>query len=424
MIKKIIHLVSALLVFLLAIGIGLPQSATAAADNVELILHKRIYRDVMMPDIEDYQNTGIEVPKENWQEDIIEMAMPFNGANFLIYDLTDYYAESKQNQEDFLEEFNQFSMSQVAELIKEKNLSLVAGPVNTDEDAVFGGGIGRTTLARYSQQRDAVYLIVETTPDPDVRLNVDIERRSVPMILFLPIMNPLRENNELQQIHLYTKNIGYVRDPYFFKYGKKAGSQELGEPIQGVTFALYRYDSNGKKLYLDQSEVNSLQNGWSESTDPLNDEHVTKFTSGSDGLVTTNNRFLPSGTYYFEELQAAEGYTIEDEDRGIEVVIPESWEDEAGNPQYVTVNGYRMEELISGLVPDSAYQKLEPRVYNYRTSEKATATPTPTNTTKTSLNRRKILQTGEVQSSCMFLGLLLIVLAWFLWKKNRANARD
>ncbi|WP_265458852.1 pilin N-terminal domain-containing protein [Enterococcus sp. HY326] len=326
MIKKLAGLFSAILVLFLAIGSSiLPQVAKAAEDGqVELIIHKRIYRDIMMPDIEPYQNTGVEVPKENWDdEDITNMAMPFNGANFLIYDLTDFYMATGQDSESFLDDFNQLSMTAVLELIKEQDFPLAGGPVNTDVDAEFGEGIGRVMLNRYSNESDAVYLVMETTPDPDVRLNVDIERRSVPMVMFLPILNPLTNVEELKQIHLYTKNIGYVRDPYFFKYGKTEGSQELGVPLQGVTFAMYRYDDTGNKLYLDESEVNSLQNGWTESSDPLQDTNVTKFVSGSDGLVSTH-RFFPSGTYYFEELKAAEGYTIEAEDRRIEVIVPPS----------------------------------------------------------------------------------------------------
>ncbi|WP_265458854.1 hypothetical protein [Enterococcus sp. HY326] len=70
-----------------------------------------------------------------------------------------------------------------------------------------------------------------------------------------------------------------------------------------------------------------------------------------------------------------------------------------------------MNEMISGMVPEISYQKLEPRVYNYRNTSEDKPTPTPTGTTKGPTNSKKFLQTGEVKSSLFVLGFLLMLLA-------------
>ena len=112
--------------------------------------------------------------------------------------------------------------------------------------------------------------------------------------------------------------------------------------------------------------ANDLKNQWIKpaDNDPLNDKNVSKFISDKEGLVTTGQRFLPSGTYYFEELKGVKGYEMDEASKRIEVIIPEFWVDAKGQPQYVVVNGQEMAELESGKVPVSAYESATPRVYN------------------------------------------------------------
>ncbi|MHC5249773.1 pilin N-terminal domain-containing protein [Enterococcus sp. LJL90] len=410
--KKILRFLLVLLLSLTVLGVKEAAAQTTTNyDQVELILHKYIARDIVSDEIADYQNDGLPISEEDWETvDVVTKATPLNGANFLVYDLTDYYYRDVDSGADFVEKISGFNHNQIQELVETENLQQVTGsPVTTVNDDEYGRGTGRIFLPRKSGDLDCVYLVVETKVDASVGFNVDIEARAIPIAVVLPIMDPRDPLTELQEIHIYPKNVGYVRDPYFFKLGRTAGSDVL-TPLEGVTFALYQL-VDGNKLYLQQSEVHDLHNQWIASSNPLTDSEVTKFISDEDGVVTTNERYLPSGTYYFEELATAAGYEITPADKEIEVVIPESWQDEEGNPLFVTVNGYSMDELASGKVPESAYQKQEPRVYN----EKTVTSPTD--------DGGKLPDTGAAKSLVSILGIILLGVAWFL-KKRTTGIRD
>ena len=421
--KKIIRFI--LVILLLISGLGITSyNASASETEVELILHKYIARDLVANEIDEYPNDGLPISEEDWQDvDVVTKATPLNGANFRVYDITDYYYASNDQGQPFVDRLSKMKRKEIENLVTSENFEEVAdSPVNTVNDTEFGRGTGRITLDRKRGQLDCVYLIVETAVDHDIGFNVDIESKAIPIAVVLPITDPRDNTTVLDQIHIYPKNVGYVRDPYFFKLGKTEGSEEL-TPLQGVPFALYQL-IDGQKHYLRQSAVIDLKNEWVVSEDPLNDPNVTKFVSDADGVVTTNERYLPSGTYYFEELEAAEGYSFTAAEQQIEVVIPESWEDENGDHLYVTVNGYPMEELASGRVPESAYDRQEPRVYNFKEKSPPPTTPggrLPTTgeaKTLTSPKRSGTLPTtGEAKTFAFLLGVLIVTVAWYLRKK-------
>ena len=174
-------------------------------------------------------------------------------------------------------------------------------------------------------------MIFEESIDPEVGLDVDIDQTAIPIAAILPIYHPTESTEELQEIHIYPKNVGYLRDPYFFKYGRQRGTTEKGKPLEGAVFALYQMIEG--KYYLDMAPANDLKNQWIKpaDNDPLNDKNVSKFISDKEGLVTTGQRFLPSGTYYFEELKGVEGYEMDEASKRIEVIIPEFWVDAKAN---------------------------------------------------------------------------------------------
>lgn len=121
----------------------------------------------------------------------------------------------------------------INELIASENLEKVGPPVTTAFDQVgnLGDGIARITAPKKNQDRDAVYLIFEESIDRETGLDVDLDQYAIPIVAILPIMDPMDHTNELSQIHIYPKNVGYLRDPYFFKYGRQQGSQETGVPL-------------------------------------------------------------------------------------------------------------------------------------------------------------------------------------------------
>lgn len=434
MLKKLLAVTFALLLSFSTIGglFSLKANAETRPENVELILHKHISRDVNADEIEEYQNTGLPIEESEWENvDVVTKATPLNGANFTVYDITDYYESQAMTPTQFVAYFSTMNRNQLNDFIERKQpQEATNSPIKTKSDVEFGEGVARIKVPRLNGDRDAVYLIVETALDPDRGFNIDLEKKAIPIAVVLPIMNPKDEANELTQIHIYPKNIGYLRDPYFFKYGREKGSDELGVPLQGAEFVVYRYNDTNEKLYLDMSPASDLQNKWIGSNDPLNDPNVNKFVSDQDGLVDMGERFLPSGTYYFEEVKSVPGYEIDAENKAIEIVIPDSWVDAEGNPLYVTVNGQIMDELESGKVPQSAYDKIEPRVYNYTDGKTTDSDPPatseePSNGPRQPTNPPKkpgglLPSTGEVKAAISLFGIMLIAFVIYMKKRKRA----
>ena len=369
-------------------------------NTVEFILHKRIVRDVdyTEEDFQFHQNDGLEITA-NQKDTLLSQTEPLNGATFQMYELTDYY-ESQKGQltsEEFVQNFAAMDRSTINELIASENLEKVGQPVTTAFDQVgnLGDGIARIT------------------------------QHAIPIVAVLPIVDPMDHTNELSQIHIYPKNVGYLRDPYFFKYGRQQGSQETGVPLQGVVFALYQL-IEGKKYYLDMSPSTDLKNKWIEpqANDPLGD------VNDKDGLVTTGGRLLPAGTYYFEELKSVDDYTITKENKKIEVVIPTSWQDADGQPNYVTVNGQEMAELESGNVPKVAYSEAKPRVYNEKTDKKTTedsnkqANITPDKQEPKESTWLSYPKANETKSLISLIGIILIIGAGLKLKKERGEKNE
>ncbi|MDT2596334.1 pilin N-terminal domain-containing protein [Enterococcus dongliensis] len=407
-------------------GLGTSLQAEAQTEDVELIVHKRMIRDVHYQEIEKFANNGLEAPED---ADVMTKGAPLNGAHFKIYDMTDYYLSHKLSPESFMTMIATMSRTQISELIKNENLQEVAEPIETGKDAQFGEGIARVTVPKMNGERYAVYLLFESHVDSEQELNVDIEKLAVPLAVILPIENPASPDEELEQIHIYPKNVGYLRDPYFFKYGKTTKTEEgLGVPLAGAEFVLYRIE-NGEKKYLKLDPNSDLENDWVSS----DDQGIARFVSDKDGLVSMKGHFLASGTYYFEEVKGIPGYEISEEDKAIEVIIPEHWEDQNGNPRYVTVNGQNMDELIEGGVPKSAYEKVEPRVYNYQVStdpEKPVTPGQPTTPEQpttpaqpiepSSPPKKSFLPvTGEAKTLISLIGLVIVGLVIFFWYRRK-----
>ncbi|WP_125711195.1 pilin N-terminal domain-containing protein [Lacticaseibacillus porcinae] len=399
--RKLIAFLSLMAFALIAFG---NQRVHASADTTTLTLHKRIYRDARLAGLDnwEYNNQG---------QAIIQTDESFglNGANFDVYDATELYDkahEDGESEQDFAKRLAGLDCKSGSALAKAYDLPLVTtlktGTVNGED------GVVSLDVPNISADQNAAYLLIETSVDADILLNVDLTKKAAPIYL------RLGTKDRMDVIHLYPKNVGYVRDPYFFKFGRQLDGSE--KRLKGVTFALYRIEPNGEKLYLDNTPVFDLKNSWITTTDPLNHPQVAKFVSDDNGLVDSGERFLPAGTYYFEELASVAGYSSEIKD--VEVIIPATWYDDAGNYLSVTVNGEVMEETLSGVVKESSIQAGRPRVYNNQVGTAQPTTPSKPSTNKPST----ILPAMGTAISwlAVLIGAVFMIAAINWMKKNRS----
>lgn len=396
--KKLFALLSLMAFAFIAWG----QTQTVhASDTTTLILHKRIYRDARLADLDkwEYNNQGQEVIQS-------DASFGLNGANFDVYDATEFYDQAKlagETEAEFAQRLAQLDRKSALALAKAHHLPLVT----TLKTASVNGedGVASLDVPKFANDQNAAYLLIETSVDHDTLLNVDLTKKATPIYL------RLGTNRDSNVVHLYPKNVGYVRDPYFFKYGQQLDGTT--KRLKGVTFALYRLDENGQKLYLDSSPVFDLKNSWITTSDPLNHVQVAKFISDENGLVDSGERFLPAGTYYFEELKGLDGYAKLTEP--VEVIVPATWYDEAGNFLPVTVNGEVMDETLSGVVKEATIQKGRPRVYNRQLS----TTPKPTTPTQSTPSSSLPSMGAAMSWLAVIIGLIMMVAAHHWLKQQR-----
>ena len=402
-------------------GQTVAAASNTLADQTEIVIHKRINRDVRATSKPDHQWGNFSWQYNNTGEilDTIQTDNTFglNGATFEVFDATEAYTESKEQNESVKDFVDSWAAKPRKDALEEARQDF--NRVGTGKTATVGAedGIVKFTLPTRSGDSYAAYLIIETSVDSGTELNVDLTRKAAPLMVVLPQRNSA--NEYLNTIHIYSKNIGYVRDPYFFKFGRTATGQDVR--LEGAVFALYRI-IDGRKEYLSMTDVSDLKNEWITSASPLNDERVNKFISDKDGLVNTGERFLPSGTYYFEELRSVPGYVNNLGDSGVKVEIPPTWEKENGDFNPVLVNGEPMDETESGVVLQPTIEKGRPRVYNDRAPEESKPVSPAAPTKPGGQSNGRLPQTGNIVSMMMIIaGLILMLFAWRTLRRRQTN---
>lgn len=433
---------------LLVVGIStfgsLPVDRGAFAaekdEIAEIVVHKQFLSEAIVEQgagkFFDYQNDGTEI---QWESDLTQSeipdalreATPLNGAIFTVYDATTYYYRQNFKGKEFVDYLSGLTNQQATQLAGEEKMTpMVGSPIVTGNHPSYGSGVATIELPVMSSGRAAVYLLIETEVTDEAGFENTLAQESSPLPILFPVLDPVDESTPLSVIHLYPKNIGYLRMPYFFKYGGEQGQEQLAKPLAGVQFAVYRLDSQGEKLYLTrQTATGSLRNHWLSSQQPLKDEAIVKFISNKAGLVTTAGYLLPSGTYYFEEIQTLAGYQITPDTQEIEIVIPNHGQDTAGNPQYVTINGQQMPDALDDEIPEISRKAAVPRIYNFKetkqgqpktpikpttpTAPKTPITPNrqpllPNTASSSTTSRTSLPRTNEQKKQFLLLGCLLV----------------
>lgn len=329
-----------IVIFISCFVIAKPARAT---EEITLRLHKRIF-----PDIENKVTYDLNIADE--KKAFLSQTLPQNGANFVIYDLSQPLDQNQKPKKIVLADWKDATRRDVFEAAKKYK---VVGKVQTSYDkATKQAGVATAKLAR-QQTKNPLYLILEVKAEPNSEINGVQEQSAVPTV-FDPQKNP--EN----KVDLYLETVYYSRHPYFFNYGKMRGSGEM--PLAGVEYVLYKLNDEAKRLYLEENEGSDTWYSWTFSEQPKNDTRLERFISNEEGLITTNHRNLPPGTYYFQEVKAVPGFDKNEQLSDVEVFIPNTWTDLKGNFFPATVNGKGICEMRDGKVPEIVLQRATPKV--------------------------------------------------------------
>ncbi|MGF2144433.1 pilin N-terminal domain-containing protein [Vagococcus fluvialis] len=200
--KKLIKVISFLFLFSLSVSLLGTTKVNAEEDilKTEFILHKRMYIDPKA-NPKEVSNTGLEMPDEEFMNK--ETTYGLNDVVFEIYDVSEYVRkqrEEKKSTQEIQKYFSDTKPNQLAENFK-NNL------VDTVVTKTINGESGIAVFEATSKEETPAYLILEKAA-PLIK-GQKIIKLAMPMLIILPVENPLEEGNYLSTIHLYPKNAQY-----------------------------------------------------------------------------------------------------------------------------------------------------------------------------------------------------------------------
>lgn len=358
-------------------------------DTQNIVLHKRIFRDKDYIEEFDgtpkFQNDGEFIVTGASNQNFLELSDGLNGATFVLVDVSTYFNELLKNhsreeaeaklqaidRKDYAGEIGDEIKNSSGEVVGKIADKKVTGHISAEDIGITSGEDGDGLLlfenvSKYNlanQHDAATYMIVETDI-AEYGLNVDLTRWTTKMLVSFPIYNDDDTEFSNEYLHLYPKNLGYARDPWFVKLAQNLDGSH--EPLKDAQFALYRVNE-GVKEYVYIADPTQMPNmhDWKEvAQDELGHAIYTEvissgrsvYTSDENGVVSMDSAILVPGTYYFEEIASPSNYLMTEASRAVKVEIPDTWDDP------VLVNGQAMREPE----PDWTEEKID---YNDLTSE-------------------------------------------------------
>ncbi|MGV3084286.1 pilin N-terminal domain-containing protein [Enterococcus dispar] len=370
---------------------------TFAAEEITLHLHKRIF-----PDIEIKMSYDLDIEEE--KKMFLSQTLPQNGANFIVYDLHQPL-DGGEPKEIKLGDWTDATRRDVFEAAEK--YKIVAKAQTAYDRSTKQDGVATVKLPRHGV-KEPLYLILEVKSEPGSEINGVHEQSAAPKIF-----DPQKHKNEEEEIYLETLN--YSRHPYFFNYGKMRGSGEM--PLAGVEYVLYKLNDEAERLYLEKNELPDTWYSWTFSSNPQTDERLDRFISNEEGLVTTNKRDLPPGTYYFEEVKVVPGFEKNENISDVEVFIPTSWTDLKGNFFPATVNGEGICEMRDGKVPEIVLQRASPKIFHIQRARNRVQGFSFNNLVLATKRLPQKIKAGELNFEISIIALVLLALVVFGVKK-------
>ncbi len=192
-----------LLLLITSLGITFTNAQKIAADEqpFTFILHKRVFKD--SGDLKTIKDNGLVITPNDPNSGVIDSDKTYglNGVTFDVYDVTSYVSNAlKSTSKEAL-------MKHVTNTDKASLLAEIKPYQPTSQEVVTVSSDGEDGVARFSVQptsQNSAYLILEKQiSDKDAG---KVKMTATPMLVILPVANPVDKTSFLTTINLYPKN--------------------------------------------------------------------------------------------------------------------------------------------------------------------------------------------------------------------------
>ena len=192
-----------LLLLITSLGITFTNAQKIAADEqpITFILHKRVFTD--SGDLKTIKDNGLVITPNDPNSGVIDSDKTYglNGVTFDVYDVTSYVSNAlKSTSKEAL-------MKHVTNTDKASLLAEIKPYQPTSQEVVTVSSDGDDGVARFSVQptsQNSAYLILEKQiSDKDAG---KVKMTATPMLVILPVANPVDKTSFLTTINLYPKN--------------------------------------------------------------------------------------------------------------------------------------------------------------------------------------------------------------------------
>lgn len=195
------HLLLLLLITSLGITFTNAQKIAADEQTITFILHKRVFKD--SGDLKTIKDNGLVITPNDPNSGVIDSDKTYglNGVTFDVYDVTSYVSNAlKSTSKEAL-------MKHVTNTEKASLLAEIKPYQPTSQEVVTVSSDGDDGVARFSVQptsQNSAYLILEKQiSDKDAG---KVKMTATPMLVILPVANPVDKTSYLTTINLYPKN--------------------------------------------------------------------------------------------------------------------------------------------------------------------------------------------------------------------------
>ena len=220
-----------LLLLITSLGITFTNAPKIAADEqpITFILHKRVFKD--SGDLKTIKDNGLVITPNDPNSGVIDSDKTYglNGVTFDVYDVTSYVSNAlKSTSKEAL-------MKHVTNTDKASLLAEIKPYQPTSQEVVTVSSDGEDGVARFSVQptsQNSAYLILEKQiSDKDAG---KVKMTATPMLVILPVANPVDKTSFLTTINLYPKNVGtIVEKPVTPTKPKKPSKPKIRLPQTG-----------------------------------------------------------------------------------------------------------------------------------------------------------------------------------------------